>query len=315
LIQITAASRDAGVALAQGPDGAARKNRKDIAGAIAMTYRTVLLHLHDHARSAACAAYAAKLARSFQARLLGLSCHRPTPWPSDGATSWIAGDPLTSELREAEERATSREAEFERQCRLAELASFETVRDDIAPAPAVVAHALGADLVVLGQPDPDERGYREHRALVDTVIQECARPVLVVPYAGDFQPDIDTVLVAWDDSVEAARAATAALPLIQRARAVHLVHLRQPGHDDQAHAQASVDRAALWLACHGFEVRGRVSTNALPVGEALLSEIADTGANLLVMGAWGRRRFVERLLGGATQRLIDSMTAPVLFAH
>jgi len=79
--------------------------------------------------------------------------------------------------------------------------------------------------------------------------------------------------------------------------------------------QASVDRAAIWLACHGLEVRGRVSTNALPVGEALLSEIADTGANLLVMGAWGRRRFVERLLGGTTRTLVDSMTAPVLFAH
>jgi len=51
------------------------------------------------------------------------------------------------------------------------------------------------------------------------------------------------------------------------------------------------------------------------VGEALLSELADTGANLLVMGAWGRSRLVERLLGGATRRLVDSMTAPVLFAH
>ena len=280
-----------------------------------MTYRTVLLHLHDHARSAACAAYAAKLARSFQARLLGLSCHRHTPWPGAGTAPSIAGDPPTGGLREADERATSREVEFERQCRLAALTSFETVRDDMAPASAVVAQALGADLVVLGQPDPDERAYREHRALVDTVLQECARPVLVVPYAGDFEPDIDTVLVAWDDSVEAARAATAALPLLRRARTVHLVHLRQPGHDDQAHAQASVDRAAIWLACHGFEVRGRVSTNALPVGEALLSEIADTGANLLVMGAWGRGRLVERLLGGATRGVVDCMTAPVLFAH
>jgi len=299
----------------KGRGNAARKNRNDIAGATAMTFRTMLLHLDDPAHAAACAAYAAKLARSFQARLLGLSCHRPTPWPSDGATALIAGDPLTVELRASEERASSREMEFERQCRLAELGSFETLRDDAEPASAVVEHALGADLVILGQPDPGQPRHRERRDLVDSVIQDCARPVLVVPHAGAYEPDFDTVLIAWDDSIEAARAATAALPLIKRARAVHLVHLRHPGHDSVLPQQASVDRAAIWLACHGLEVRGRVSTNALPVGEALLSEIADTGANLLVMGAWGRRRFVERLLGGTTRTLVDSMTAPVLFAH
>ena len=100
-----------------------------------------------------------------------------------------------------------------------------------------------------------------------------------------------------------------------RARAVHLIQLRQPGHDAETRGQASVDSAATWLACHGCAVRGRVSMSTLPVGEALLSEIADTGADLLVMGAWGHGRFVERLLGGATRRLVDSMTAPVLFAH
>jgi nucleotide-binding universal stress UspA family protein len=280
-----------------------------------MTYRTVLLHLQDNPRAAACAAYAAKLAQSFQARLLGLCCHTPSPWPSHTPAPMIGMDPIAAEFKRAEDRALGLEAEFDKQCRLAGLVSYELVRDDSEPTSAVIAHALGADLVILGQPDPDDPGQPQHRALVDTVLQQCARPVLVVPYAGDFEPDLGTVLVAWDDSVEAARAATAALPLLPRARAVHLIHLRQPGHGDTMHLQASVDRAAIWLACHGFEVRGRVCTNALPVGEALLSEMADAGANLLVMGAWGRRRFVERLLGGATKSLVDSMTAPVLFAH
>lgn len=280
-----------------------------------MTYRTLLLQLDDHPRSAACAQYAAKLARRFQARLLGLSPHRPVPWPSDGAVAFLAGDPLTATLREAELEASGRESEFERQCGLAGLASFEIHRDDADPVAAVLADALGADLVLLRQPDPQEPAHRERRALVDTVLQECARPVLVLPYAGRLEPDIATVLIAWDGSTEAARAASAALPLIERARAVHLLQLRPPGQEDEATLQAGVDRAAAWLSCHGVEVRGRVSANTLPVGEALLSELADTGADLLVMGAWGRGRFVERLLGGATRTVVDSMTAPVLFAH
>jgi len=280
-----------------------------------MTYRTVLLHLHDHARSAACAAYAARLARGFQARLIGLTCHAPAPRHDHQLAPMIGSDPIAADLLKAGERAEERALEFERQCTLAGLAAYETARDDVDAASAVVAHALGADLVVVGQPDPDDPGYHEHRALVDTVLQECPRPVLVIPYAGAFEPEFGTVLIAWDDSVEAAHAATAALPLIKRARVVHLIRLRHPGHESAQPLQASVDRAAIWLACHGFEVQGRVATNALPVGEALLSELADTGANLLVMGAWGRRRAVERLLGGATRTLVDSMTTPVLFAH
>jgi nucleotide-binding universal stress UspA family protein len=281
-----------------------------------MTYRTLLLQLNDHPRSAACTDYAARLARRFEARLVGLSAHWPVPWPSDGAVAFLAGDPLTGQLREAEQHASARESEFERQCGLAGLTSFEIHRDDDTdPAAAVVSHALGADLVVLGQPDPQERAYRARRTLVDTVLQECARPVLVLPYAGALEPDVGTVLVAWDGSAEAARAAAAALPLIERARAVHLLHLRRPEQDDEAILQAGVNRAAAWLSCHGVQVRGRVSTNTLPVGEALLSELADIGAELLVMGAWGRRPLVERLLGGATRTLVDSMTVPVLFAH
>lgn len=280
-----------------------------------MTYRTLLLHLHDHVRSAAWAAYAARLARGFQARLIGLSCHVPAPRPGHEVAPMIGSDPIAADLRKAEERADARAVEFERQCTLAGLAAYETARDDVEPASAVVAHALGADLVVVGQPDPGDPGYHEHRALVDTVLQECPRPVLVVPYAGEFEPEFGTVLIAWDDSVEAAHAATAALPLIERARAVHLIRLRHPGHDSTLPLQAGVDRAKAWLGCHGLEVHARVCTNALPVGEALLSELADTGANLLVMGAWGRRRAVERLVGGATRTLVDSMTAPVLFAH
>ncbi|MBW8756344.1 MAG: universal stress protein [Burkholderiales bacterium] len=280
-----------------------------------MTYRTVLLHLHDHARSAACAAYAARLARRLEARLVGLACHTAAAGPLHELAPMIGSDPIAADLRKAEARANARAVEFERQCALAGLPACETARDDVDAASAVVAHALGADLVVVGQPDPDDPGYREHRALVDTVLQECPRPVLVVPYAGEFAPEFDTVLIAWDDSVEAAHAATAALPLIARARAVHLIRLRHPGNESALPLQAGVDRATTWLACHGLEVQGRVSTNALPVGEALLSELADTGANLLVMGAWGSGRAVERLVGGATRTLVDSMTAPVLFAH
>jgi len=70
------------------------------------------------------------------------------------------------------------------------------------------------------------------------------------------------------------------------------------------------------LARHGIkaEIERTVSAD-LPVGEVLLSRVADLGADLLVMGAYGHSRARELLLGGATRSLLRSMTLPVLMSH
>nr|WP_237331736.1 universal stress protein [Ralstonia syzygii] len=51
------------------------------------------------------------------------------------------------------------------------------------------------------------------------------------------------------------------------------------------------------------------------IGELLLSRAADFNADLLVMGAYGRTRLRELILGGVTRTLLASMTVPVLMSH
>jgi len=51
------------------------------------------------------------------------------------------------------------------------------------------------------------------------------------------------------------------------------------------------------------------------VAEALLSHVADTGADLLVMGGYGHSRAWELALGGVTRTMLKSMTLPVLMSH
>lgn len=53
----------------------------------------------------------------------------------------------------------------------------------------------------------------------------------------------------------------------------------------------------------------------IDVGNMLLSRIADEDADLLVMGAYGRSRLREIVLGGATRHILDHMTVPVLMSH
>ena len=72
-----------------------------------------------------------------------------------------------------------------------------------------------------------------------------------------------------------------------------------------------------YLARHGVsaEARHAISSSDLAASDALLSEIADHGANLLVMGGYGHHRMREVLLGGVTRDILRQMTVPVLMSH
>ena len=51
------------------------------------------------------------------------------------------------------------------------------------------------------------------------------------------------------------------------------------------------------------------------VGEVLRAKARETGADLIVMGAYGHSRTRELFLGGVTQDILDEMTVPVFMSH
>ena len=48
---------------------------------------------------------------------------------------------------------------------------------------------------------------------------------------------------------------------------------------------------------------------------AILSISAESGIGLLAMGGFGHSRMQERILGGVTREMFQSMTVPVLMSH
>ena len=108
------------------------------------------------------------------------------------------------------------------------------------------------------------------------------------------------------------RALSDALPLLKQASKVIVLGVDTgdgkhiPGADVSAH-----------LARHGVSAEARhiVSSSDLSAGDALLSEISDLGAGLLVMGGYGHHRMRELLLGGVTRDILRQMTVPVLMSH
>ena len=280
-----------------------------------MTIATLLVHLDDDARADGRLAQSIELAKRFSSCLVGLSCRPPAPWREEIAQPMLGPDLLIRDLAQARQAALEREAAFLRACDQAALGSFEVIGEDDGAADALLRHGRCSDLVVLGQPDPADPDHSNHPSVVHQVVLESSRPTLLLPCAGRLDSLGDNVLVAWDDSREAARAVADALPLLRQASRVHLVQFDPSAGDSGTIDQARNDRVLRWLARHGVKAKASVAWSTADIGNALLSQAADVGADLLVMGAWGKSRLVERLLGGATHTVLESMTLPVLVSH
>ena len=179
---------------------------------------------------------------------------------------------------------------------------------------AFAQQAFYADLMVLGQHDPataSSSGVPSDFA--ENVMLMSGKPALILPYAGMVPAVIgETVVIAWKPAREAARAVSAAMPLLKRARRV--VILSWSGGDAKVVGKR-------------LDLRGYLRLNGITadwleqgdepsaLGEVLLSRSFDMGADLLVMGCYSHSRAREWVLGGTSRTVLESMTLPVLMAH
>jgi nucleotide-binding universal stress UspA family protein len=281
-----------------------------------MSYKDLLVVLDSNASARERIEIAVALAERFSAHLIGLY---PLPMPEAprhfGYYDPALLNPFFEELRARARDAADKTREvFEHIASLHGVsAEWREIPEGADADPAV--HARYADLAILGQLDPDSGEPDMIRPRPEQVTLASGRPILVVPYAGNFPNLGRRVVIGWNASREAARAVNDAMPLLMAAEIVSILTI-DPREGPRAHGELPGADISLYLARHGVkaEIERTVSAD-LPVGEALLSRAADLGADLLVMGAYGHSRARELLLGGATRSLLRSMTLPVLMSH
>ena len=175
----------------------------------------------------------------------------------------------------------------------------------------VALHGRYADLLVLGQDDPES----DHAGLLEAVLFDSGRPVLAIPFAGTFPQIGRRVLVGWNASREASRAVHDALPLLAKAESA-CVFLANPKRGLGAHGEEPGADIARHLARHGLKVEvAKAVADDVADSALLLNHASDMGADLLVMGAYGHSRLREFILGGVTRSLLREMTVPVLLSH
>ncbi|GAC1430494.1 MAG: universal stress protein [Burkholderiaceae bacterium] len=280
-----------------------------------MSYKTILVHVSEPTIVSQGVMVAAKLAVQFEAHLVGIAVTGLSAQAYFGDSIGSGAAILVETLASLRKQAGDRLAKFEIEARAAGVLSIEQRLVDDEAGVGIGVQARYSDLVVLSQINPEafipflRDDFSEH------VLVHSGRPVLVVPYAGHFETIGRRVLFGWDGSVEAARAVTAALPILKRAELVQVIVLNKGS--SRPHGPHAGTDVALYLARHGVtvEVVEHTASTETDAGNRLLSCAADFSADLIVMGGYAHPRLRERLWGGVTQTILASMTVPVFMAH
>jgi len=255
---------------------------------------------------------AARVAAQFDAAVDAL--HLPVG-PEGGITGGLAmsGEAMPLIMNLDDERLEEREKESSRAYGelIAAIKGSTFTAAKTATLDTLVAMGRCSDIVVIGRPGADPENVAP--AVVESALYECARPVMVAPPDAGAGP-FASVIIAWNGSFQAARALDFSLPFLKKARTITLLVVGSKPDD------VGASYLARNLGRHGLSV----SIDAIDPGiasgrkrgRALLDYTHGKGADLLVMGAYGRGQVVSFLgLGGATGKVISSSRVPLLMAH
>jgi len=286
-----------------------------------MAYKDLQVHVDNSPNCDKRLHVAATMAAEFGAHLTGIFVRSPFHLPSYiasttattsflGDTEWLSSiannyenmmDNRESEAKQLFDKITS---QYQAEC------IWESVKGDVYS--SLIEEAGYADLLVLGQADPDDETNR-NLDVPDHILLATGRPCLVVPYIGADKFVGKHPLIAWNGSRESNRALHDALPLLERAETVTVMMSEGSGkHDDDL----PDTRIAQHLARHDVKVMTKTTQSAdMAISNDFLSYLADNGHDLLIMGAYGHSKFREAVFGGMTRDIMHSMTVPVLMSH
>ena len=269
--------------------------------------KSVLLHVYDDDGLDDRLQVALDICRSFDAHL---TCLQVTPY-----NAYIAFEPLGGVYTQAALLESVREREDEVRKRVEGHLTVEDVRWDwIAEDGPVVQKLIQAsalnDLLIIGQYPSSASALSQPLPIADEIAVYAACAVLVVPTGLAKFDTSQAAVIGWNASPEAANAVRNALPFLRQASSVHIVSVGEDGADfPQMAASSYLSRHSIASELHSLQ-KGSLRPPA-----ALEKFATDCHAGCLVIGAYGRSRFRETLLGGVTRDMLRTSRIPLLMAH
>lgn len=270
-----------------------------------MSLKNLMVHLDQGERSASRLALAVSLARTHQARLLGVFGQLAQSQNVGVVSSWPTPEyaAATQASKAAFEAATAGLPHIEWHD-INRGSEAELVR-------RVTDRARHVDLVIMGQYDEQTKSCVP-ADLTEEVVLNSGRPVLILPYAGTFTEVARRPLVAWSDVREAARALNDALPLMEGCEKATVMSFAPNAEE----ARSACDNVICHLACHGIQAESEVNVvTDIGIMDMLLNASSDLGTDLLVMGAHGHIGLPFMSRGAGTRYILRHMTVPVLMSN
>lgn len=271
-----------------------------------MRFKTIVAILQNEQDAERVLDCAIPLATRFQSHLIGIHAEA-LPVPYTSATGFPDTEFLQVSAEMSRERADKLEATFLKHIENSGLSfewrSLESFSGDSAL--TGISSVRTADLIIAAQ----RESGGDPSADVDTLVYDAGRPVLVVPHSGPLVTSFKHVLLAWNGSKEAARAAFDALPFIIEAEKTDILVIDPPETLDDSPEAAGAEIASA-LARHGATVSVSVlKSEGISVDDVIQTRIAETGADLLVLGAYSHSWLRQLLFGGVTRTVLR--TVPV----
>jgi nucleotide-binding universal stress UspA family protein len=256
-------------------------------------------------------AYAKDIARGFTAHLTGIHLHvlpelLSVTDPSGSAFLQKLIEESNAGADKVEEKLKSKFDSFD--------VSRELRRLDVLPgeaADALAAETRTADLFVGTRPYGDPAGQNH---IEEAVLFRSGRGCLFAPPRGKPPAQYATILVAWKNTREAARAVAEALPFLRQARSVVVAVIEEHRASEELKIEAGAD-IGRYLSRHGVSAEIRKIGGWSDTGAAILNEAKQIGADMIVIGGYGHSRFREWVLGGVTRHVLSESPVPVLTAH
>lgn len=168
-------------------------------------------------------------------------------------------------------------------------------------AAVVTEHGSRADVIVLARPARHESERMRdclHAALFDT-----ESPVLMVP-PGFREPFGRVVAIAWKNDGRVVKAVRACVPILAKARAVHVLCAVRPPEMPPVLAEHDI-AATLHVVPPGDG----------PVAAWILAATHHVGADMLVMGAYAHGEWREAMFGGVTRWMLAHANLPLFMRH
>jgi nucleotide-binding universal stress UspA family protein len=282
-----------------------------------MPLQDILLHIDSYPEPTPPEAIDQAIAfcKSIDSKLSGLAVQIDIRVPNNWLAEALVGISKLAEAEEARSRSACQVslAIFEQKAKAAGVLGQTLIgKAELRLAgPYVARRARTRDLCLVAIVDrPDDQ-----RTVAEDVIFESGRPALVFrPGAADLPvggPKV--VAIAWDGSRCAARAVADALPILAKAREVRVF---TAVHEKPAAVSGLGAELLRHLRTCGIEASAQeVDARHKPIGAVLDTYLESSGADLLVMGAYGHSKMREFILGGATEHMLNHLRVPVFLSH